>query len=113
MTIALVTKMNNSYYNVYSDYNNPKHTNLYHNNTIFFLFMPSIIRTSPITIRVFTQMNNYPRDNKNDNIILPALIAIIAVLSIYFYLQLTYSTSLTIFPSLNNTKTKQFEQTKK
>ncbi|TEA22960.1 hypothetical protein DBR06_SOUSAS8410083, partial [Sousa chinensis] len=36
---------------------------------------------------------------KNDNIILPILIAIIAVLSIYIYLQLTYSTSLTIFSS--------------
>ena len=56
-------------------------------------------------------MNNYPRDNKND-IILPTLIAIIAVLSIYFYLQLTYSTSLTIFPSINNIKIKQLEYTK-
>ncbi|KAB0396220.1 hypothetical protein E2I00_014210, partial [Balaenoptera physalus] len=62
--------------------------------------------------RVFTQMNNYPRYSKNDNIILPTLIAITAVLSIYFYLQLTYSTSLTIFPSLNNTKIKQLEHTK-
>ena len=32
-------RMNDNYYKVYSNYNNPKHTNLYHNNTIF-LFMP-------------------------------------------------------------------------
>ena len=57
-------RMNNSYYNVYSDYNNPKHANLYHNNTIFFLFMPrsctrvslshTCDKTPPITILFLT-----------------------------------------------------------
>ncbi|TEA29877.1 hypothetical protein DBR06_SOUSAS10210002, partial [Sousa chinensis] len=31
----------------------------------------SIMGRSPATIRGFTQTNNYPRGNKNDNIILP------------------------------------------
>ena len=58
-------RMNNSYYNVYSDYNNPNHTNLYHNNTVFFLFMPRSCttrvslshtwdKTPPITIIFLT-----------------------------------------------------------
>ncbi|YP_008080746.1 NADH dehydrogenase subunit 2 (mitochondrion) [Chinchilla lanigera] len=51
---------------------------------------------------------------KNNNIILPTFMSITALLSLYFYLQLTYSTSLTLFPSTNNTKTKwHFQPTKK
>lgn len=50
---------------------------------------------------------------KNDSIILPTLIAITALLNLYFYMRLTYSTALTIFPSTNNIKIKwQFPITK-
>nr|QLD22607.1 NADH dehydrogenase subunit 2 [Hadrosciurus ignitus] len=49
----------------------------------------------------------------NNNIILPTLMAILALLNLYFYMRLIYSTSLTLFPSSNNTKIKwQFENTK-
>nr|QLD22646.1 NADH dehydrogenase subunit 2 [Hadrosciurus ignitus] len=49
----------------------------------------------------------------NNNIILPTLMAILALLNLYFYMRLIYSTSLTLFPSSNNTKIKwQFETTK-
>nr|QLD21905.1 NADH dehydrogenase subunit 2 [Syntheosciurus brochus] len=49
----------------------------------------------------------------NNNIILPTLMAIMALLNLYFYMRLIYSTSLTLFPSPNNTKIKwQFENTK-
>lgn len=48
----------------------------------------------------------------NNNIILPTLIAITALLNLFFYIRLIYSTSLTLFPSPNNTKIKwQFENT--
>lgn len=51
---------------------------------------------------------------KNDIIVVPTLIAITALLNLYFYIRLTYSTALTIFPSANNIKIKwQFEHTKK
>nr|WHS25893.1 NADH dehydrogenase subunit 2 [Equus asinus] len=47
---------------------------------------------------------------KNSSIILPTLMAIMALLNLYFYTRLTYSTSLTMFPSTNNMKMKwQFE----
>nr|YP_009911397.1 NADH dehydrogenase subunit 2 [Leptosciurus pucheranii]QLD21853.1 NADH dehydrogenase subunit 2 [Leptosciurus pucheranii] len=49
----------------------------------------------------------------NNNIILPTSMAIFALLNLYFYMRLIYSTSLTLFPSSNNTKIKwQFENTK-
>nr|YP_009911345.1 NADH dehydrogenase subunit 2 [Echinosciurus colliaei]QLD21801.1 NADH dehydrogenase subunit 2 [Echinosciurus colliaei] len=49
----------------------------------------------------------------NNNIILPTSMAIMALLNLYFYMRLIYSTSLTLFPSSNNTKIKwQFENTK-
>nr|WEM07260.1 NADH dehydrogenase subunit 2 [Canis lupus familiaris]BAJ05749.1 NADH dehydrogenase subunit 2 [Canis lupus]BBZ89914.1 NADH dehydrogenase subunit 2 [Canis lupus hodophilax]WEM07338.1 NADH dehydrogenase subunit 2 [Canis lupus familiaris]BAJ05645.1 NADH dehydrogenase subunit 2 [Canis lupus familiaris] len=51
---------------------------------------------------------------KNNMIIIPTLMAIAALLNLYFYLRLTYSTALTMFPSTNNMKMKwQFEYTKK
>nr|ACJ35405.1 NADH dehydrogenase subunit 2 [Platyrrhinus vittatus] len=43
---------------------------------------------------------------KNNNIILPTFMAITALLNLYFYMRLTYSTSLTMFPTTNNTKIK-------
>nr|YP_009911488.1 NADH dehydrogenase subunit 2 [Simosciurus stramineus]QLD21970.1 NADH dehydrogenase subunit 2 [Simosciurus stramineus] len=49
----------------------------------------------------------------NNSIILPTSMAILALLNLYFYMRLIYSTSLTLFPSPNNTKIKwQFENTK-
>nr|ANE14058.1 NADH dehydrogenase subunit 2 [Canis lupus familiaris] len=51
---------------------------------------------------------------KNNMIIIPTLMAITTLLNLYFYLRLTYSTALTMFPSTNNMKMKwQFEYTKK
>ncbi|YP_006665747.1 NADH dehydrogenase subunit 2 (mitochondrion) [Hipposideros armiger] len=50
---------------------------------------------------------------KNDSIIMPTLMAITALLNLYFYMRLAYSTSLTMFPSTNNMKIKwQFTSTK-
>nr|Q330E9.1 RecName: Full=NADH-ubiquinone oxidoreductase chain 2; AltName: Full=NADH dehydrogenase subunit 2 [Megaderma spasma]AAS91408.1 NADH dehydrogenase subunit 2 [Megaderma spasma] len=43
---------------------------------------------------------------KNESLLLPTLMAMMALLSLYFYMRLTYSTSLTLFPSMNNTKMK-------
>nr|YP_010037002.1 NADH dehydrogenase subunit 2 [Eupleres goudotii]AYV96977.1 NADH dehydrogenase subunit 2 [Eupleres goudotii]QQW47544.1 NADH dehydrogenase subunit 2 [Eupleres goudotii] len=51
---------------------------------------------------------------KNEMIILPTLLAITALLNLYFYMRLTYTTALTMFPSTNNMKMKwQFNNTKK
>nr|Q330B1.1 RecName: Full=NADH-ubiquinone oxidoreductase chain 2; AltName: Full=NADH dehydrogenase subunit 2 [Boneia bidens]AAS91446.1 NADH dehydrogenase subunit 2 [Boneia bidens] len=50
---------------------------------------------------------------KNDNIITPTIMAVTALLNLYFYMRLTYSTSLTMFPSTNNMKMKwQLNNTK-
>nr|WBP62553.1 NADH dehydrogenase subunit 2 [Ochotona thibetana] len=47
---------------------------------------------------------------KNNSIILPTLMAMLALLNLYFYMRLIYSTSLTMFPTTNNMKMKwQFE----
>nr|YP_009230474.1 NADH dehydrogenase subunit 2 [Tamiops maritimus]AKP94223.1 NADH dehydrogenase subunit 2 [Tamiops maritimus]QAB46747.1 NADH dehydrogenase subunit 2 [Tamiops maritimus] len=49
----------------------------------------------------------------NNNIITPTMMAMMALLNLYFYMRLIYSTSLTLFPSSNNNKMKwQFEHTK-
>nr|YP_009332089.1 NADH dehydrogenase subunit 2 [Tamias striatus]APH07853.1 NADH dehydrogenase subunit 2 [Tamias striatus] len=46
----------------------------------------------------------------NNNIILPTMMAMLALLNLFFYMRLIYSTSLTLFPSSNNMKMKwQFE----
>nr|QLE11287.1 NADH dehydrogenase subunit 2 [Prionodon linsang] len=51
---------------------------------------------------------------KNEMIIIPTMLAITALLNLYFYMRLTYATALTMFPSANNMKMKwQFEPTKK
>nr|ALC75726.1 NADH dehydrogenase subunit 2 [Phoca groenlandica] len=51
---------------------------------------------------------------KNDMVILPTFMAITALLNLYFYMRLSYTTTLTMFPSANNMKMKwQFESTKK
>nr|QST16570.1 NADH dehydrogenase subunit 2 [Delphinapterus leucas] len=50
---------------------------------------------------------------KNDTLLLPTLMAITALLNLYFYMRLTYSTALTLFPTTNNMKMKwQFHPTK-
>nr|YP_011036603.1 NADH dehydrogenase subunit 2 [Crocidura rapax]WRK21094.1 NADH dehydrogenase subunit 2 [Crocidura rapax] len=47
---------------------------------------------------------------KNNSVILPTLMAILALLNLFFYMRLTYSTALTMFPTMNNTKlTWQFQ----
>nr|AES86254.1 NADH dehydrogenase subunit 2 [Tupaia belangeri]AES86267.1 NADH dehydrogenase subunit 2 [Tupaia belangeri]AES86280.1 NADH dehydrogenase subunit 2 [Tupaia belangeri] len=43
---------------------------------------------------------------KNDNVILPTLMAMMALLNLYFYMRLIYSSTLTMFPSPNNSKMK-------
>nr|YP_009317724.1 NADH dehydrogenase subunit 2 [Hylopetes alboniger]AOY36138.1 NADH dehydrogenase subunit 2 [Hylopetes alboniger] len=49
----------------------------------------------------------------NNNITLSTFMAVMALLNLYFYMRLIYSTSLTLFPTPNNTKMKwQFESTK-
>nr|AII98649.1 NADH dehydrogenase subunit 2 [Daubentonia madagascariensis]AII98662.1 NADH dehydrogenase subunit 2 [Daubentonia madagascariensis]AII98675.1 NADH dehydrogenase subunit 2 [Daubentonia madagascariensis]AII98688.1 NADH dehydrogenase subunit 2 [Daubentonia madagascariensis] len=50
---------------------------------------------------------------KNDNIIFPALMTMMTLLSLYFYMRLTYSTSLTSFPTTNNMKMMWRTQTMK
>nr|WIA65385.1 NADH dehydrogenase subunit 2 [Dremomys rufigenis rufigenis] len=49
----------------------------------------------------------------NNSIIMPTMMAMMALLNLYFYMRLIYSTALTLFPSSNNNKMKwQFESTK-
>nr|WIA65320.1 NADH dehydrogenase subunit 2 [Tamiops mcclellandii mcclellandii] len=49
----------------------------------------------------------------NNNIMMPTIMAMMALLNLYFYMRLIYSTSLTLFPSANNNKMKwQFESMK-
>nr|YP_010037132.1 NADH dehydrogenase subunit 2 [Bdeogale nigripes]QQW47791.1 NADH dehydrogenase subunit 2 [Bdeogale nigripes] len=51
---------------------------------------------------------------KNEMIIVPTLLAITALLNLYFYMRLTYTTTLTMFPSTNNMMMKwKFDNTKK
>nr|YP_010455492.1 NADH dehydrogenase subunit 2 [Dermanura rava]UUA63123.1 NADH dehydrogenase subunit 2 [Dermanura rava] len=51
---------------------------------------------------------------KNESIILPTFMAITALLNLYFYMRLMYATSLTMFPTANNTKIKwHFYNTKR
>nr|YP_010129789.1 NADH dehydrogenase subunit 2 [Trachypithecus mauritius]ARC95546.1 NADH dehydrogenase subunit 2 [Trachypithecus mauritius]QPZ49976.1 NADH dehydrogenase subunit 2 [Trachypithecus mauritius] len=50
---------------------------------------------------------------KNNNFIMPTIMIIMTLLNLYFYLRLTYITSMTLLPASNNTKMKwQFENTK-
>nr|QQW47622.1 NADH dehydrogenase subunit 2 [Leopardus pardalis] len=51
---------------------------------------------------------------KNEMIMVPTLLAMTALLNLYFYMRLTYTTALTMFPSNNSMKMKwRFECTKK
>nr|APC60699.1 NADH dehydrogenase subunit 2 [Trinomys paratus] len=45
---------------------------------------------------------------KNNNIMITTLMTMMALLNLYFYMRLTYSTTLTLFPSTSNTKTKWY-----
>nr|YP_010385324.1 NADH dehydrogenase subunit 2 [Chimarrogale leander]UPM52164.1 NADH dehydrogenase subunit 2 [Chimarrogale leander]USZ79693.1 NADH dehydrogenase subunit 2 [Chimarrogale leander]WCF76620.1 NADH dehydrogenase subunit 2 [Chimarrogale leander] len=50
---------------------------------------------------------------KNSDVILPTIMAITSLLNLFFYMRLTYSTSLTMFPTTNNIKMKwQYENMK-
>nr|YP_009114745.1 NADH dehydrogenase subunit 2 [Indri indri]AII98223.1 NADH dehydrogenase subunit 2 [Indri indri]AII98457.1 NADH dehydrogenase subunit 2 [Indri indri]AII98482.1 NADH dehydrogenase subunit 2 [Indri indri]AII98906.1 NADH dehydrogenase subunit 2 [Indri indri]AII98982.1 NADH dehydrogenase subunit 2 [Indri indri] len=50
---------------------------------------------------------------KNNNIVMATIMAIMALLNLYFYMRLIYSSSLTMFPTSNNMKMKwQFQPTK-
>nr|AAN84898.1 NADH subunit 2 [Galeopterus variegatus] len=50
---------------------------------------------------------------KNNSIITPLFMTIAALLNLYFYMRLIYSTTLTMLPTTNNIKTKwRFESTK-
>nr|ATO90453.1 NADH dehydrogenase subunit 2 [Myotis nigricans] len=50
---------------------------------------------------------------KNNNIIMPTLMTLLALLNLYFYTRITYTTSLTMFPTANNMKIKwQFKNSK-
>nr|YP_009185663.1 NADH dehydrogenase subunit 2 [Cercocebus atys]ALO63996.1 NADH dehydrogenase subunit 2 [Cercocebus atys] len=49
----------------------------------------------------------------NDNFLVPSIMIIMTLLNLYFYMRLIYATSLTLFPTSNNTKMMwQFENTK-
>nr|YP_009442600.1 NADH dehydrogenase subunit 2 [Myotis keaysi]ATO90378.1 NADH dehydrogenase subunit 2 [Myotis keaysi] len=51
---------------------------------------------------------------KNNSIIMPTLMTLLALLNLYFYTRITYTTSLTMFPTANNMKIKwQFKTSKK
>nr|ACY08978.1 NADH dehydrogenase subunit 2 [Kerivoula minuta] len=51
---------------------------------------------------------------KNNSIIMPTIMTLLALLSLYFYMRITYTTSLTMFPTTNNMKIKwQFKPPKK
>nr|YP_005255216.1 NADH dehydrogenase subunit 2 [Corynorhinus rafinesquii]AEL16732.1 NADH dehydrogenase subunit 2 [Corynorhinus rafinesquii] len=41
---------------------------------------------------------------KNNSIIMPTLMALLSLLSLYFYMRIAYTTSLTMFPTANNMK---------
>nr|YP_008379035.1 NADH dehydrogenase subunit 2 [Leontopithecus rosalia]AGM47529.1 NADH dehydrogenase subunit 2 [Leontopithecus rosalia] len=41
---------------------------------------------------------------KNDNLIIPLLMALLTLMNLYFYMRLMYSISMTMFPTSNNTK---------
>nr|ALE33014.1 NADH dehydrogenase subunit 2 [Plecotus macrobullaris]ALE33105.1 NADH dehydrogenase subunit 2 [Plecotus macrobullaris] len=41
---------------------------------------------------------------KNNNIIMPTMMTLLALLNLYFYTRITYTTSLTMLPTMNNTK---------
>nr|YP_008757873.1 NADH dehydrogenase subunit 2 [Myotis macrodactylus]AGS43107.1 NADH dehydrogenase subunit 2 [Myotis macrodactylus] len=50
---------------------------------------------------------------KNNSIIMPTLMTLLALLNLYFYTRITYTTSLTMFPTSNNMKMKwQFKTPK-
>nr|ACY08959.1 NADH dehydrogenase subunit 2 [Kerivoula papillosa] len=51
---------------------------------------------------------------KNNSILLPTIMTLLALLSLYFYTRIMYTTSLTMFPTTNNMKAKwQFQTTQK
>nr|YP_010409571.1 NADH dehydrogenase subunit 2 [Pithecia hirsuta]URH13949.1 NADH dehydrogenase subunit 2 [Pithecia hirsuta]URH14092.1 NADH dehydrogenase subunit 2 [Pithecia hirsuta] len=41
---------------------------------------------------------------KNNNLVIPLIMAMLTLMNLYFYMRLTYSISMTMFPTSNNTK---------
>nr|ASU92997.1 NADH dehydrogenase subunit 2 [Proechimys roberti] len=98
-------------------------TALYTNNNITTLSLSHVWSTAPITIIIILMnllsLGGLPPLTgfapkwmiiqelvKNNNIMTPVLMTMTALLNLYFYIRLTYSTTLTLFPTTNNTKTK-------
>nr|YP_009515623.1 NADH dehydrogenase subunit 2 [Proechimys echinothrix]ASU92724.1 NADH dehydrogenase subunit 2 [Proechimys echinothrix] len=98
-------------------------TALYMNNNLTTLSLSHMWSTAPITIIIILlsllSLGGLPPLTgfapkwiiiqelvKNNNILMPTLMAMTALLSLYFYIRLTYSTTLTLFPTTNNTKSK-------
>nr|ASU92737.1 NADH dehydrogenase subunit 2 [Proechimys echinothrix] len=96
---------------------------LYTNNNLTTLSLSHMWSTAPITIIIILlsllSLGGLPPLTgfapkwviiqelvKNNNIMIPTLMTMMALLSLYFYIRLTYSTTLTLFPTTNNTKTK-------
>lgn len=68
-----------------------------------FFFLTQAIESTPTTLRILTQMNIQEIKIWYH---LPSLTAVWALLNLYFYIWLTYSTSLTIFPMNKQHKNK-------
>nr|APC60738.1 NADH dehydrogenase subunit 2 [Capromys pilorides] len=100
-------------------------TTLYMNNNLTTLSLSNVWSTAPPTIIIILMnllsMGGLPPLTgfspkwiiiqelvKNNNITIPTLMTIMALLNLYFYVRLTYSTTLTLFPSTNNTKMKWY-----
>nr|ASU92984.1 NADH dehydrogenase subunit 2 [Proechimys roberti] len=103
---------------------------LYTNNNLTTLSLSHVWSTAPITIIIILMnllsLGGLPPLTgfapkwviiqeliKNNNIMIPVLMTMMALLSLYFYIRLTYSTTLTLFPTTNNTKTKWWFHNKK
>nr|YP_009520092.1 NADH dehydrogenase subunit 2 [Proechimys trinitatis]ATB18522.1 NADH dehydrogenase subunit 2 [Proechimys trinitatis] len=98
-------------------------TVLYMNNNLSTLSLSHVWSTAPITIIIILlgllSLGGLPPLTgfapkwiiiqelvKNNNILVPTLMTMMTLLSLYFYIRLTYSTTLTLFPTTNNTKAK-------
>nr|ASU92815.1 NADH dehydrogenase subunit 2 [Proechimys guyannensis] len=103
---------------------------LYTNNNLTTLSLSHVWSTAPLTIIIILMnllsLGGLPPLTgfapkwiiiqelvKNNNIMIPVFMTMTALLSLYFYIRLTYSTTLTLFPTTNNTKTKWYFYNKK
>nr|ASU92776.1 NADH dehydrogenase subunit 2 [Proechimys echinothrix] len=105
-------------------------TALHMNNNLTTLSLSHVWSTAPITIIIILlsllSLGGLPPLTgfapkwviiqelvKNNNIMVPTLMTMAALLSLYFYIRLTYSTTLTLFPTTNSTKIKWYFHNKK